>query len=182
MTETAHASDYHVDYVLGLDPGINAAGVAFIDNRAHPASRIASWHIQPSSVQHHWTTKIITVLIELEYIVERIERDFDVDLFAYEAAHYQNNHQTMRKLAQVNGAWRLLAHSRIIPVIEVQPIEAKHAISAHNEAGPRDMKNALRVALGGSDISRLGEHEVSAAAIAIAGAGLYLDKYLSLDQ
>lgn len=173
MTEHIPASRVQIDYVLGLDPGINAAGVSLVDLRASVPILVASWTVRPT-VGEHWTVKMGHIIGALEEITHHVCRTYPVGLFAYEAAHYQKNHQTTRKLAQVNGVWRTLAHRECVSVVEVQPIQAKHAIGAHNEAGVRDMKRALRLITGGADLTDMSAHEVSASAMAIAAPGLYL--------
>jgi hypothetical protein len=101
-----------------------------------------------------------------------------VDLLAYELPHvgsFKNeqggqstNAQTAIKLAHLCGIVRCIAAICGVPVVGVQPTQAKVALTGNGAAKKGDMVRMAKLMFG----EELSEHEADAVGVALAGAAL----------
>lgn len=89
----------------------------------------------------------------------------EVDLIAYELPHVAVNVQTSIKLAHLCGIVRAIGVQCGVPVVGVQPSQAKQALTGNGAASKDEMVRMARLQFG-VDLS---EHEADACGVALAG-------------
>jgi Holliday junction resolvasome RuvABC endonuclease subunit len=143
--------------VLGIDPGTskrNPAGLAIVDSYGptllHTASvGLGSWQASAAAV----------------YEVAMRLRDYHYEAVAYEYPHLVNNPQVAIKLAHFGGVALAIGVAACVPVVAVQPVEAKQSLTGDHRADKAAMIRTARLLFE----VELSSHLADACGIALAG-------------
>lgn len=146
--------------ILGIDPGTskrNPAGLAIIDTGG----------VQPTLLHHQsvgvrgWD-KTAGLLFDTAVAIGA-----KVEAVAYEYPYLDENIQTTIKLAHFGGIALAIGSMLEVPVVAVQPTEAKTALTRDPKADKAAMIKMARLMFG----VELSSHEADACGVALAGEG-----------
>lgn len=151
--------------VMGLDPGLSAAGLAQIDGRRCLAAKTV--RTSPgNSFEHRMfmlSREIAAALIGADLLV--IEDQHDVAVAQARAGHAGHG---SGRLEQVVGLARGLADARGIPVVLLSPARIRALLGLPSRAKKAAVARAVRDQVAGIKVG-VSEHAVDAVAIALAG-------------
>jgi Holliday junction resolvasome RuvABC endonuclease subunit len=153
--------------VLGLDLGIrkeNPSAAALLHFAGDPSPRLLLvCTLAPSAKA--WQARVQQLHLRLADLFTT----WRPDLVVYEAPHAQRDMQVFRKLAALEGAILAAAAAAGVPVLDVQPSQAKVALAGDSAADKDAMIEAARREFG----PRLVSHEADAIGVALAGETLH---------
>ena len=125
--------------IMGIDPGTNIMGYAFIGVRGNKARLIAMGVID--------LRKYGDSYLKLGEIFSRVQgliKSFLPDELAIEAPFFGKNVQTTLKLGRAQGVAMAAAISREVPITEYAPTKIKMAITGNGSAGKEQVADMLR--------------------------------------
>lgn len=155
--------------VLGIDPGLtrkNPTALAFLNDSG---KLLSSETFAPARTKMPWIDFVWTLTGELSPIIAKHQVGNGIEFIAYELPHVATNPQASIKLAHVCGVIVGVAASFDIPVIGVQPSEAKKALTGKGNASKEEMIAAAQRQFGLS----LPKDVADACGIALAGLAKY---------
>ena len=125
--------------IMGIDPGTNIMGYAFIGVRGNHARLIAMGVID--------LRKFGDSYLKLGEIFSRVQgliKSFLPDELAIEAPFFGKNVQSMLKLGRAQGVAIAAAISRDVPIHEYAPLKIKLAITGNGGASKEQVADMLR--------------------------------------
>ena len=125
--------------IMGIDPGTNIMGYAFIGVRGNRARMIAMGVLD--------LRKFGDSYLKLGEIFTRIQgliKSFLPDELAIEAPYFGKNVQSMLKLGRAQGVAIAAAISRDVPIHEYAPLKIKMAITGNGAASKEQVADMLR--------------------------------------
>lgn len=125
--------------IMGIDPGTNIMGYAFIGVRGNKARLIAMGVID--------LRKYGDSYLKLGEIFSRVQgliKSFLPDELAIEAPFFGKNVQSMLKLGRAQGVAIAAAISRDVPIHEYAPLKIKLAITGSGGASKEQVADMLR--------------------------------------
>ena len=125
--------------IMGIDPGTNIMGYAFIGVNGNKARLIAMGVID--------LRKCKDVYMKLGEIFTRVQgliASFLPDELAIEAPFFGKNVQSMLKLGRAQGVAIAAAMSRQVPIHEYAPLKIKMAITGNGSASKEQVADMLR--------------------------------------
>lgn len=125
--------------IMGIDPGTNIMGYAFIGVNGNRARLIAMGVID--------LRKCKDMYIKLGEIFTRVQgliNSFLPDELAIEAPFFGKNVQSMLKLGRAQGVAIAAAISRQVPIHEYAPLKIKMAITGNGSASKEQVADMLR--------------------------------------
>jgi crossover junction endodeoxyribonuclease RuvC len=125
--------------IMGIDPGTNIMGYAFIGVRGNRARLIAMGVID--------LRKFGDSYLKLGEIFSRVQgliKSFLPDELAIEAPFFGKNVQSMLKLGRAQGVAIAAAISRDVPIHEYAPLKIKMAITGNGGASKEQVADMLR--------------------------------------
>lgn len=125
--------------IMGIDPGTNIMGYAFIGVRGNKARLIAMGVID--------LRKYGDSYLKLGEIFSRVQgliKSFLPDELAIEAPFFGKNVQSMLKLGRAQGVAIAAAISRDVPIHEYAPLKIKLAITGSGSASKEQVADMLR--------------------------------------
>lgn len=134
---TQHPTDDKV--IMGIDPGTNIMGYAFIGVNGNRARLIAMGVIDLRKCHDSY--------IKLGEIFTRVQgliNSFLPDELAIEAPFFGKNVQSMLKLGRAQGVAIAAAISRDVPIHEYAPLKIKMAITGNGSASKQQVADMLR--------------------------------------
>lgn len=137
MKETTVPTDDKV--IMGIDPGTNIMGYAFIGVNGNRARLIAMGVID--------LRKCKDMYMKLGEIFTRVQgliNSFLPDELAIEAPFFGKNVQSMLKLGRAQGVAIAAAISRQVPIHEYAPLKIKMAITGNGSASKEQVADMLR--------------------------------------
>lgn len=137
MKENTHPTDDRV--IMGIDPGTNIMGYAFIGVNGNRARLIAMGVID--------LRKCSDMYMKLGEIFTRVQgliASFLPDELAIEAPFFGKNVQSMLKLGRAQGVAIAAAISRQVPIHEYAPLKIKMAITGNGSASKEQVADMLR--------------------------------------
>ena len=137
MKENTHPTDDRV--IMGIDPGTNIMGYAFIGVNGNRARLIARGVID--------LRKCSDMYMKLGEIFTRVQgliASFLPDELAIEAPFFGKNVQSMLKLGRAQGVAIAAAISRQVPIHEYAPLKIKMAITGNGSASKEQVADMLR--------------------------------------
>ena len=137
MKETTVPTDDKV--IIGIDPGTNIMGYAFIGVNGNRARLIAMGVID--------LRKCKDMYMKLGEIFTRVQgliNSFLPDELAIEAPFFGKNVQSMLKLGRAQGVAIAAAISRQVPIHEYAPLKIKMAITGNGSASKEQVADMLR--------------------------------------
>lgn len=137
MKNTAIQADDRV--IMGIDPGTNIMGYAFIGVNGNRARLIAMGVID--------LRKCKDMYMKLGEIFTRVQgliNSFLPDELAIEAPFFGKNVQSMLKLGRAQGVAIAAAISRQVPIHEYAPLKIKMAITGNGSASKEQVADMLR--------------------------------------
>ena len=137
MKETTVPTDDKV--IMGIDPGTNIMGYAFIGVNGNRAHLIAMGVID--------LRKCKDMYMKLGEIFTRVQgliNSFLPDELAIEAPFFGKNVQSMLKLGRAQGVAIAAAISRQVPIHEYAPLKIKMAITGNGSASKEQVADMLR--------------------------------------
>ncbi len=137
MESTNHPTDDRV--IMGIDPGTNIMGYAFIGVNGNRARLIAMGVIDLRKCKDSY--------IKLGEIFTRVQgliSSFLPDELAIEAPFFGKNVQSMLKLGRAQGVAIAAAISRQVPIHEYAPLKIKMAITGNGSASKEQVAEMLR--------------------------------------
>lgn len=137
MIKTATSADDRV--IMGIDPGTNIMGYAFIGVNGNRARLIAMGVID--------LRKCKDMYMKLGEIFTRVQgliNSFLPDELAIEAPFFGKNVQSMLKLGRAQGVAIAAAISRQVPIHEYAPLKIKMAITGNGSASKEQVADMLR--------------------------------------
>lgn len=137
MENRATPSDDRV--IMGIDPGTNIMGYAFIGVNGNRARLIAMGVID--------LRKCKDMYMKLGEIFSRVQgliNSFLPDELAIEAPFFGKNVQSMLKLGRAQGVAIAAAISRQVPIHEYAPLKIKMAITGNGSASKEQVADMLR--------------------------------------
>lgn len=137
MTSASQTVDERV--IMGIDPGTNIMGYAFIGVNGNRARLIAMGVID--------LRKCKDMYMKLGEIFTRVQgliASFLPDELAIEAPFFGKNVQSMLKLGRAQGVAIAAAISRQVPIHEYAPLKIKMAITGNGAASKEQVADMLR--------------------------------------
>lgn len=125
--------------IMGIDPGTNIMGYAFIGINGNRARLIAMGVID--------LRKCSDMYMKLGEIFTRVQgliNSFLPDELAVEAPFFGKNVQSMLKLGRAQGVAIAAAISRQVPIHEYAPLKIKMAITGNGSASKEQVAEMLR--------------------------------------
>lgn len=125
--------------IMGIDPGTNIMGYAFIGVNGNRARLIAMGVIDLRKCKDSY--------IKLGEIFNRVQgliASFLPDELAIEAPFFGKNVQSMLKLGRAQGVAIAAAISRQVPIHEYAPLKIKMAITGNGSASKEQVADMLR--------------------------------------
>lgn len=125
--------------IMGIDPGTNIMGYAFIGVNGNKARLIAMGVID--------LRKCSDMYMKLGEIFARVQgliSSFLPDELAIEAPFFGKNVQSMLKLGRAQGVAIAAAISRQVPIHEYAPMKIKMAITGNGNASKEQVADMLR--------------------------------------
>ena len=125
--------------IMGIDPGTNIMGYAFIGVNGNRARLITMGVID--------MRKCKDMYMKLGEIFERVQgliASFLPDELAIEAPFFGKNVQSMLKLGRAQGVAIAAAISRQVPIHEYAPLKIKMAITGNGSASKEQVADMLR--------------------------------------
>ena len=125
--------------IMGIDPGTNIMGYAFIGVNGNRARLIAMGVID--------LRKCKDMYMKLGEIFNRVQgliNSFLPDELAIEAPFFGKNVQSMLKLGRAQGVAIAAAISRQVPIHEYAPMKIKMAITGNGSASKEQVADMLR--------------------------------------
>ena len=125
--------------IMGIDPGTNIMGYAFIGVRGNRARMIAMGVLD--------LRKFGDSYLKLGEIFTRIQgliKSFLPDELAIEAPFFGKNVQSMLKLGRAQGVAMAAALVRDIPITEYAPLKIKMAITGNGQASKEQVADMLK--------------------------------------
>ena len=125
--------------IMGIDPGTNIMGYAFIGINGNRARLIAMGVID--------LRKCSDMYMKLGEIFTRVQgliNSFLPDELAIEAPFFGKNVQSMLKLGRAQGVAIAAAISRQVPIHEYAPLKIKMAITGNGSASKEQVAEMLR--------------------------------------
>ena len=125
--------------IMGIDPGTNIMGYAFIGVNGNRARLIAMGVID--------LRKCKDTYMKLGEIFNRVQgliSSFLPDELAIEAPFFGKNVQSMLKLGRAQGVAIAAAISRQVPIHEYAPLKIKMAITGNGSASKEQVADMLR--------------------------------------
>lgn len=156
--------------VLGIDCGLtprNPVGAALVETDPQPRLVWSACFTPPAK---EWVDRVAEVGAWLaSWLHESFVLDRRPGLVVYEISHVEENPQVAIQLAHVGGAIAGICGFAKLPVIQVQPAQAKQALTGYHGASKADMMRAARLVFG----QVLTKDAADAVGVALAGEGLY---------
>ena len=137
MRNTATPADDRV--IMGIDPGTNIMGYAFIGVNGNRARLIAM-----GVIDLHKCKDMYMKLGEIFTRVQGLINSFLPDELAIEAPFFGKNVQSMLKLGRAQGVAIAAAISRQVPIHEYAPLKIKMAITGNGSASKEQVADMLR--------------------------------------
>lgn len=137
MTDIQRPTDDRV--IMGIDPGTNIMGYAFIGVNGNRARLIAMGVID--------MRKCKDMYMKLGEIFSRVQgliNSYLPDELAIEAPFFGKNVQSMLKLGRAQGVAIAAAISRDVPIHEYAPMKIKMAITGNGSASKEQVADMLR--------------------------------------
>ncbi|MBQ7878002.1 MAG: crossover junction endodeoxyribonuclease RuvC [Bacteroidaceae bacterium] len=125
--------------IMGIDPGTNIMGYAFIGVNGNRARLIAMGVIDLRKCHDSYMK-----LGEIFTRVQGLIRSFLPDELAIEAPFFGKNVQSMLKLGRAQGVAIAAAISRDVPIHEYAPLKIKMAITGNGSASKEQVADMLR--------------------------------------
>ena len=144
MIDVARPKDDRV--IMGIDPGTNIMGYAFIGVNGNRARLIAMGVIDMRKC-----TDMYMKLGEIFTRVQGLINSYLPDELAIEAPFFGKNVQSMLKLGRAQGVAIAAAISRQVPIHEYAPMKIKMAITGNGSASKEQVADMLRRMLKISD-------------------------------
>ena len=132
--------------IMGIDPGTNIMGYAFIGVNGNRARLIAMGVIDLRKCKDMYMK-----LGEIFTRVQELINSFLPDELAIEAPFFGKNVQSMLKLGRAQGVAIAAAISRQVPIHEYAPLKIKMAITGNGSASKEQVADMLRRMLNISD-------------------------------
>lgn len=132
--------------IMGIDPGTNIMGYAFIGVNGNRARLIAMGVIDLRKCKDTYMK-----LGEIFTRVQGLIASFLPDELAIEAPFFGKNVQSMLKLGRAQGVAIAAAISRQVPIHEYAPLKIKMAITGNGSASKEQVADMLRRMLKISD-------------------------------
>ena len=132
-----HPTDERV--IMGIDPGTNIMGYAFIGVNGNRARLIAMGVIDLRKCKDSYMK-----LGEIFTRVQGLIASFLPDELAIEAPFFGKNVQSMLKLGRAQGVAIAAAISRQVPIHEYAPLKIKMAITGNGSASKEQVADMLR--------------------------------------
>lgn len=137
MSITTRPTDDKV--IMGIDPGTNIMGYAFIGVNGNRARLIAMGVIDLRKCKDTYMK-----LGEIFTRVQGLINSFLPDELAIEAPFFGKNVQSMLKLGRAQGVAIAAAISRQVPIHEYAPLKIKMAITGNGSASKEQVADMLR--------------------------------------
>lgn len=137
MTNATKPTDDKV--IMGIDPGTNIMGYAFIGVNGNRARLIAMGVIDLRKCKDTYMK-----LGEIFTRVQGLISSFLPDELAIEAPFFGKNVQSMLKLGRAQGVAIAAAISRQVPIHEYAPLKIKMAITGNGSASKEQVADMLR--------------------------------------
>ncbi len=154
--------------ILGIDPGFDKLGYAFLFVREGEVEKVESGLIK-TSVKASISERIRKIYSKLEGLFEKQNPEVIVmeDLFLFK------NKKTVIQVAQLQGAILLLASQKGIRVKILSPLQIKKAITGYGRADKKAVEKMLYLTL---PLEKRKREDDETDAIACALAGFFLLK------
>ena len=137
IQKVTHPCDDRV--IMGIDPGTNIMGYAFIGVNGNRARLIAMGVIDLRKCKDSYMK-----LGEIFTRVQGLIASFLPDELAIEAPFFGKNVQSMLKLGRAQGVAIAAAISRQVPIHEYAPLKIKMAITGNGSASKEQVADMLR--------------------------------------
>ena len=125
--------------IMGIDPGTNLMGYAFIGVNGNKARLIAMGVIDLRKC-HDCYIKLGEIFTRVQGLIQ----SFLPDELAIEAPFFGKNVQSMLKLGRAQGVAIAAAISRDVPIHEYAPLKIKMAITGNGSASKQQVAEMLR--------------------------------------
>ncbi len=125
--------------IMGIDPGTNIMGYAFIGVNGNKARLIAMGVIDMRKCKDMYM-KLGEVFTRVQALIS----SFLPDELAIEAPFFGKNVQSMLKLGRAQGVAIAAAISRQVPIHEYAPMKIKMAITGNGNASKEQVADMLR--------------------------------------
>lgn len=125
--------------ILGIDPGSNVLGYAFLQIVGKKKPRLVSMGVLDMRQYDNHGEKLAHIFKELQHLI-RLYEPTDA---AIEAPFYGKNVQSMLKLGRAQGVAMVAVSERGIPVEEYSPRSVKKAVTGNGNASKEQIARML---------------------------------------
>lgn len=139
MMQTPNNTSADDRVIMGIDPGTNIMGYAFIGINGNRARLIAMGVIDLRKC-HDGYMKLGEIFTRVQGLIA----SFLPDELAIEAPFFGKNVQSMLKLGRAQGVAIAAAISRQVPIHEYAPLKIKVAITGNGSASKEQVADMLR--------------------------------------
>lgn len=146
--------------VLGIDPGSDRAGYAFVDE-VNKAQNLVSY----GCITTQRGTSEGARLSELYREINKLFSSFKPDFAALESIFFTTNAKTVIQVGQARGVILLAACEHHVPVVTYSPLEVKLAVSGYGRADKAQVQQMVKSIL---KLPKIPEPDDAADAVAIA--------------
>ncbi|MDO5759836.1 MAG: crossover junction endodeoxyribonuclease RuvC [Bacteroidota bacterium] len=138
MKQTAISQKEEI--VLGIDPGTNVMGYAFV-KKMGKRMEVLEMDVLKLGNKEDMSTRMKIIF---DFIIQKIDK-YLPDMLALEAPFYYKNVQSMLKLGRVQGICIAAGLSRDIPFIEFPPKRVKQSITGNGNASKEQVMKMLQM-------------------------------------
>lgn len=115
--------------VLSIDPGFGRCGVAVLEGTGSAPTLLYSACIE-TETKSSFPERLLTVASEVTLLIKK----YTPETIAIEEIYFTNNAKTAIHVAEIRGMLIYLATSRAIPLVELNPLAVKIAITGYGRA------------------------------------------------
>lgn len=135
--------------IMGIDPGIERLGYAFIDISSNSMKPL-SYGLISTSPGEKKEIRFVQIYNDLNSLIDRIKPDYA----SVETLIFAKNVKTAMIISEVRGIITLVLAQRGVPVTEFTPLEIKMSITGYGRSSKNQIQDAVRLILSLSEIPK----------------------------
>jgi crossover junction endodeoxyribonuclease RuvC len=157
--------------ILGIDPGIERTGYAFLKHEGNETKVLACGCIITSK-----NNAVADRLLEIKNDLSQLIKKWNPKWLVIESLFFFKNAKTVMVVGQSRGVVLVTARERGLGIIEVTPLQVKIAATGYGKAEKRQVQAMMQKIL---KLKKIPKPDDAADAVAIAWAGIGRTKYIS---
>jgi len=158
--------------LLGIDPGIERTGYAFLKKEGNNVSILECGCISTSK-----TSGTAERLLEIKNDLEQLINKWKPENVTVESLFFAQNTKTAMVVGQARGVVLMLCQEKKLDIIEVTPLQVKIAATGYGKADKKQVQSMIQKIL---KLKKIPKPDDAADAVAIAWAGIGRVRYSKL--